>query len=326
MNAKISVIIPMYNAEKYIRECLISVLASKFTDYEVLVVDDCSTDNSLAEVKKIMPHFDGRLKIFSTEKNFCAPGLPRNVGIKNAAGKYIVFVDADDMILPDALGIFFDAAEIYKADVVHAEKWFAFNRTFDGKNLKQIHLKSDGDEIKVADLRERMRRFINENFAYGPCGKIFSRELLIKHEIFFQKMRYAEDKIFNFKCAALAERYVFIPHALNIYRVGTSSTSRVSMGLNELVRTWLGILLECLGDIAEFMSRLEFFRADPVLRREIFKSWIEYDYTLTRNISETVAAHDLQKALFNELQNPELNPTGKNIFTAYLCTEKFLAR
>ena len=79
---KISVIIPLYNAEKFIRECLISVLASKFKDYEVLVVDDCSTDNSLAEVKKLLPHFNGRLKIFSTEENSGGPGVPRNIGIK----------------------------------------------------------------------------------------------------------------------------------------------------------------------------------------------------------------------------------------------------
>ena len=72
---KISVIIPLYNAEKFIRECLVSVLASKFKDYEVLVVDDCSTDNSLAEVRKLLPHFYGRLKIFSTEKIRAAPAF-----------------------------------------------------------------------------------------------------------------------------------------------------------------------------------------------------------------------------------------------------------
>ena len=86
---QISVIIPMYNAEKYIRQCLISVLASKFKNYEVLVVDDCSTDNSVAEVRKLLPHFDGRLKLLSTEKNSGGAGIPRNIGIKNAAGKYV---------------------------------------------------------------------------------------------------------------------------------------------------------------------------------------------------------------------------------------------
>ena len=104
---KVSVIIPLYNAEKYIRECLISVLASKFQDYEVLVVDDCSTDNSLAEVKKLLLHFNGRLKIFSTEKNSGGPGIPRNIGLKNSVGKYVTFLDNDDLIIANALGKFF---------------------------------------------------------------------------------------------------------------------------------------------------------------------------------------------------------------------------
>ena len=116
---KISVIIPLYNAEKYIRQCLISVLSSKFKDYEVLVVDDCSTDNSVAEVKKLMPHFDGRLKLLSTEKNSGGAGIPRNVGMQNAVGVYIIFVDADDFILPTSLGDFFELAEEFNADVVH---------------------------------------------------------------------------------------------------------------------------------------------------------------------------------------------------------------
>ena len=124
---KISVIIPLYNAEKFIRKCLISVLSSKFKDYEVLVVDDCSTDSSVAEAEKLLPHFEGRLKILSTEKNSGGPGIPRNVGIKNSAGKYITFVDNDDFLLPTALGDFFELAEKFSADVIHTEKCLIFN-------------------------------------------------------------------------------------------------------------------------------------------------------------------------------------------------------
>lgn len=148
---KISVIIPLYNAEKFIRQCLISVLASKFKDYEVLVVDDCSTDNSVAEVKKLTAHFDGRLKLLSTEKNSGGAGVPRNVGIKNAAGKYVTFIDNDDMILPDALGNFFETAEFYNADVVHTVKNYVF---YDA-----------GGEIqprRFTTSKRQLRRFLND--------------------------------------------------------------------------------------------------------------------------------------------------------------------
>ena len=122
---KISVVIPLYNAEKYIRQCLVSVLASKFQDYEVLVVDDCSTDNSVAEVEKLAPYFGERLKILSTDKNSGGPGIPRNVGIENAAGKYVTFIDNDDLFTTNALRDMYDAAEQTQADVIHAEKFLA---------------------------------------------------------------------------------------------------------------------------------------------------------------------------------------------------------
>ena len=72
MNEKepvISVIIPMYNSEIYIRQCLVSVLTQKLQDFEAIVIDDCSTDGSIGEVEKLMPHFDGRLQLLKRDTN-----------------------------------------------------------------------------------------------------------------------------------------------------------------------------------------------------------------------------------------------------------------
>lgn len=77
----VSVIIPMYNAENFIAEGLESILAQTLQDFEVIVVDDCSTDNSRAVVESYLEKFDGRLKIFSTEKNSGNGALPRNKGM-----------------------------------------------------------------------------------------------------------------------------------------------------------------------------------------------------------------------------------------------------
>ena len=168
---KISVIIPMYNAERFIRQCLISVLASKFQDYEVLVVDDCSTDNSVAEVAKLVPHFDERLKILQTETNSGGAGVPRNIGIRHAAGKYVTFIDADDFILPTALDDFFDAAEKVQADVVHTVKAYCF-RDAGGKMFSRADLQLQSDSS--ARTHERLRR--REIFLVA-VGKILSPRL-----------------------------------------------------------------------------------------------------------------------------------------------------
>ena len=97
-NPAISVIIPMYNVERYVGECLDSVLLQTFQDFEVIVVDDCSTDNSVEVVNSYVPKFDGRLRLISMEKNTGGGGKPRNRGIELACGEYVQFLDADDFM------------------------------------------------------------------------------------------------------------------------------------------------------------------------------------------------------------------------------------
>ena len=96
-----SIIVPMYNAERYIKICINSILAQTFTDYEVIIVDDCSTYNSY----KICTELYGgnkKVRLLRHEKNQ-GQGPARNTGIENARGEYICFVDDDDAIIPHSL-------------------------------------------------------------------------------------------------------------------------------------------------------------------------------------------------------------------------------
>ena len=96
---KISVVIPVYNVEKYLEQCLDSVIAQSFEDIEVICVNDGSTDSSLEILKRYADN-DSRIKIIS-QKNKGA-GAARNVGIENAAGEYVYFMDSDDYLNADA--------------------------------------------------------------------------------------------------------------------------------------------------------------------------------------------------------------------------------
>ncbi len=100
MTPEISVVIPAYNAGKYIAECIASVLEQQCLNIEVIVVDDCSTDNTRDVVEK----FDASIvKYICLEKNFGGPSKPRNVGIKQAKGKYLVMLDADDILVNNSI-------------------------------------------------------------------------------------------------------------------------------------------------------------------------------------------------------------------------------
>ena len=92
----VTVITPLYNAEKYIVETIESVVNQTYQNWEMIIVDDCSTDNSRDIVKEYETK-DSRIKLIESKTNFGGPARPRNVGIKNAEGKYIAFLDADDV-------------------------------------------------------------------------------------------------------------------------------------------------------------------------------------------------------------------------------------
>lgn len=98
---KVSVVMPVYNAAKFVRESIESVLAQSFCDYELLLIDDCSTDNSL-EILLEYEQKDSRVKVLKNELN-SGVSHTRNVGVKNACGEYIAFLDSDDMWTSDKL-------------------------------------------------------------------------------------------------------------------------------------------------------------------------------------------------------------------------------
>ena len=114
---KISIIVPVYNVGKYLKICLDSLVNQNFNlEYQIILVDDCSTDDSL----KIIQNYSLKHKnivLLKNDKNE-GPGNTRNKGIKYAEGEYILFLDADDFISLDALSIIYDEAKKNNADVV----------------------------------------------------------------------------------------------------------------------------------------------------------------------------------------------------------------
>ena len=97
-----SIIIPMYNVEKYIRICVDSILNQTFKDFEVIIVDDCSTDNSYKICNELYGNNE-KIRLFRQDKNYGIPSFGRNYGLEKAVGKYVWFIDNDDAIVPESL-------------------------------------------------------------------------------------------------------------------------------------------------------------------------------------------------------------------------------
>ncbi len=132
-NSKLSIITPLYNSEIFISETIQSVIAQTYTNWEMIIVDDCSTDNSRKIVEdycKIEP----RIKYIKTESSSGSPALPRNIGIEKAQGRFIAFLDSDDLWEPEKLKSQLELFNDEKVAIVFSnyekinEKGFSNNR------------------------------------------------------------------------------------------------------------------------------------------------------------------------------------------------------
>ena len=116
MNPKVSVIIPVYNVEQYLKQCLDSVVNQTFKDIEIIIVNDCSPDNSLQIINEYQQK-DSRIVLVDLKENV-GLGFSRNEGMKVAKGKYITFVDSDDWVTKDYVEILYNTIEKYQYDVI----------------------------------------------------------------------------------------------------------------------------------------------------------------------------------------------------------------
>lgn len=116
----VSVITPVYNASHVIKETIESVINQTYKDWELLIIDDCSYDNS-AEIIKKYADKDKRIKYLKTSHSSGSPSLPRNIGIDNAKGEYIAFLDADDIWLPNKLSVQIQFMEENKINFVYSD-------------------------------------------------------------------------------------------------------------------------------------------------------------------------------------------------------------
>ena len=179
---KISIIIPVYNAEKYIEKCLYSIKKQTYSNYEIIIVDDGSKDNSLKMCKKFKNENKNIiLKIF-TQKNE-GPSSARNRGIANAKGDYITFVDSDDYLEENLLEALLNCC---KKDTMIRSNYKTF------KNNKIFNNKTERGKILVGDFIEKI---LANSFPGCVWGCLFETKIIKKMK-FSSELHFMEDTLF----------------------------------------------------------------------------------------------------------------------------------
>ena len=248
----ISVIIPTYNSEKYIIECLNSLLKQTFQNFEVIVVDDCSTDNSFAIVEGYVNKFDGRFRLVRTKKNSGGGGyVPRNMGLDLSRGEYIFFIDADDFITENALETLYTEAKKVNADVVYtsAHYFYDINKKsslildVEGNSVKKKGLK-DNSTLIINDPNKNLQRLLFVGDFRNPWTKFSRRDFLIDNEITFPDIILGGDFIWTIHVYCCSKRFLRLPIPIYFYRGDSSgSVSRKKRAPAEQIFHWLSSFL-----------------------------------------------------------------------------------
>ena len=210
---KVSIIIPVYNTEKYIEKCLNSLVNQTLKDIEIIIINDGSTDNSMITVRSFASK-DSRIKILNQLNQ--KQGAARNNGMKIAQGEYIGFVDSDDWVDLDYFEKLYNTARQYDSDIALATNV----RIGGGKTKKRLNI----ERVEfVTSLQDKIDIGKQPN---NPCqtNKIYRTSLLKKHNILFPERVYCEDKLFTMQAVYYANGIVTVPNINYYYFRNSNST------------------------------------------------------------------------------------------------------
>lgn len=217
----VSVIIPVYNAEKYLEECLESLINQTLDKCEFIFVNDGSKDSSITIIEKYKK-FDNRISLLNQKNKGVSSA--RNRGISLAKGKYISFVDADDSLESEMLKKLYEAIENNGCDLAMCN----YKTKLDGYNQQSFYDIPINEKLNREYILNNMLHTFYEGGMFNALwNKLYRKEIIDKNQIKFPKdISLGEDGIFNFKYLQLAQSFIYIPYIGYNYREVEGSATR----------------------------------------------------------------------------------------------------
>lgn len=217
---KVSVVVPVYNVELYLRQCLDSILGQTLKEIEVICVDDGSTDDSV-EILEEYQLKDERVKILKQNNSYA--GVARNYGMSVASGEYIIFLDSDDFFEKEMLKTMYERCRADSADVcicgggVYNERDHSFKAAPHYLNTSYL---PENIPFSARNIKERIFNFVSP----APWNKLFLRKFILDQKIEFQNLRRTNDMYFVYLALACAERITVEDQWFVNYRIGNENS------------------------------------------------------------------------------------------------------
>lgn len=294
---KISFIVAIYNVEKYLLECIESLIGISGDEYEILLIEDGSTDNS-AKICDMYAQKDSRIKVFHQKNQ--GVSVARNVGLKNARGKWICFVDGDDYIKTNEIEKIEIPNELENCDIIY----FEYNNLI---NDIESHLPStdlnDNQLISGEKLKKIQYTVIDPDYeeyrkyqtvvAFGaPWGKLYKREFLSDNHLEYQPgLIRGQDSLFNAQAILKVQAVAFKKNRIYVYRKNMNSIShKYTSDMPRYIRKLVGEYYKLNLDLT-----------DPFMKQALAARTIRLFYTLVRST-------------FCNVKNPENYIKRKKVF------------
>jgi len=292
----VSVIVPFYNAESHIKKCLDVLLNQDFIEpFEIIMVDDASTDNSQNIIKM---QNSPLLKLCSLPSN-AGPSAARNVGLKNAKGEYVFFLDVDDVISTSTLKILYNHAKENDFDLVFSDK----KRIENSQNRRENIFVYPADKtFSNSDITEAIKqRISNPLHTEGVVGlhaKLIKRSIIIQNNLSFEeKLKFLEDEVFMFDVLAFTRSMKYVRKQLYTYNINSNRNVK-SARTESFVRPFPISYFKLMKDHAENSFRQRGFSAEESekLGDQAFIYWIIFTLVL-RSLSIAKGKMNLEEGI-----------------------------
>lgn len=258
LNCDVSVIIPIFNVEQFVADCLDSVTSQTHDEIEIILVDDGSTDNS-GKIADAYAMKDKRIRVVHKKNGGLSDA--RNAGLKIAKGDYIMFVDSDDYVDKEFVAIALQNIKVHGADIV----CFRFTYVAAGVETKISSTNTNQDYKWYSNIAA-----IKDSFSLGGAlkvnawNKIYKRDLFIENNITYPVGRLHEDNLTTYKLMYFANKVVYINKTLLFYRQRPGSIMKDKLNIQG-VRMRIGMLNETVGWLDDRVTRRDL--------HEIYKSY-----------------------------------------------------
>lgn len=294
MNPLISIIVPTYNVEKYIRTCIESILAQTYRNIEVIIVNDGSTDQSLAVISDLICSHHN-IKVINQKNQGLS--VARNTGIDAATGKYIAFVDADDKIKPDFVSSLYQIADKTGADIVRGS-FRDFNGNIPKGWVPDFNVPTNYGTI-VLD------QFLSSNISFVVWSSIYRLDFINSNHIRFTPGILFEDADFTIRAYMLAKLVATSPepnYAYRINRPGSILTTKTTKNAQKMSLSEEKI-------ISQFISMLKHEKSDvlcSLILKSIYACMRDWTGIIVRNnlsLDRTNSCFDTALTLIKEIIN-----------------------